>query len=796
MKCSIDSRTITDPAGTRFYAIVGKNRNGHDYIPQLYREGVRDFVVSEERKEFRDMPDAKFTIVDNTLDKLQSDAHDYIKGLSAQIVAITGSNGKTVVKEWISQLMEGDVKLCRSPRSYNSQVGVPLSLFEVDSQCEVALIEAGISLVGEMERLQKCISPEVAILTHFGDAHNEGFESEQQKLSEKGILFRECSVAIAHNDKYGQYISSLLKDGARMILWGESPDSDILVESIERSATWHKIKVTEYLSDSAGVSAYITIPFADDASYENSMSAISYLLYRSYTLDKISERMKNLQPVAMRMEIKDGVNGSLLIKDYYNSDLASFSLALRSMNIIGGEKDKVVILSDFEGINDDNFYRRIAELMLPEKISKLIAIGPNLHRNMGVFKVLPYSVFYDSTEEFLQSEKRDNFVNNVILIKGARRFMFENIGEFLQKQSHTTLLEVDLDAIAHNFNLFKKKLPLGTKMAVMVKAFSYGSGLAEVANILQYNGVDYLMVAYADEGVELRRKGIKVPIAVMNPERESLDQLIEFQLEPEIYSLDLLRLFEYTLVSRGIESYPVHLKLNTGMNRSGLNEDELDLLLQFFSEKRSCQIVSLFSHLATADDPAQDEFTLQQISIFERCARKITSRFSHKILLHILNSAGIERFSQYSFDMVRLGIGLYGIGEDPGLKCISTFKTHITSIRKISSQESVGYGRKGRPGRDALIATIPVGYADGIDRRLSCSVGEMFVRGCRVPIVGNVCMDICMLDVTGTGAGVGDEVEIFGRNISVSELAEKLGTIEYEVLTSVSRRVKRVYFKE
>ncbi len=796
MKYSIDSRTITDPSNTRFYALVGKNRNGHDYVTRLYERGVRDFVISEQRDEYRNFTDANFRVVENTLSAFQQDAGEYARGIGAQMVAITGSNGKTVVKEWISQLMEGDLKLCRSPRSYNSQVGVPLSLFEINSNCEVALIEAGISLPGEMEILEKIISPDVAIFTHFGDAHNEGFSSVAEKLQEKGRLFYNCDVAIAHKDFNGDYIASMMKSGSKMIFWGESSGVDVRAELVEKTLLNRTVRVTEYLSDSEGVSSEITIPFADDASYENCMTAICYLLYRAYPLTEISSRVRNLQQVAMRMEMKDGVNGCLIIKDYYNSDLASFSLAIRSLSVQGAQKEKVVILSDFVGVSDEDYYVKISELLKEEGVDVLVGIGENLYKNSIAFKGLSQCRFYLSTDDFFKWERREYYKNQVILIKGARKFKFEHIGAFLQKQSHTTLLEVDLDAIAHNFNTFKKKVSPQTKMAVMVKAFSYGSGLAEIASILQYNAVDYLMVAYTDEGVELRRKGITVPIAVMNPERESFEQMTEYALEPEIYSLELLNTFEDYLYSACIGQYPIHLKLNTGMNRSGLNKCEIPALLDFFSVSRSCKIVSLFSHLATADDPSQDEFTLSQISLFKECADLITPHFDHKILRHILNSAGVERFSQYCFDMVRLGIGLYGVGIDPDLECISTFKTHITSIREVTAQETVGYGRKGKLGRPSRIATIPVGYADGIDRRLSCGVGEMFVYGKRVPIVGNVCMDICMLDVTDCDAKVGDEVEIFGRNISVGEVASKLGTIEYEVLTSVSRRVKRVYYKE
>ena len=460
-------------------------------------------------------------------------------------------------------------------------------------------------------------------------------------------------------------------------------------------------------------------------------------------------------------------------------------------------RPKVVILSDFVDVEggDGSIYREVASQLKKAGIARFVGIGPCLSRYREFFDI-PQSRFYETTEAFLAGEKRDDYRDMGILIKGARQFRFEYIGGFLARQSHTTVLEVDLDALAGNFNILRNRVPKGTRLAVMVKAFSYGSGAGEIAAQLQYSGADYLMVAYADEGVELRSKGITVPIAVMNPEPEAFDQMIEFSLEPEIYSLTLLRDFESVLARNGVEDYPVHLKLNTGMNRSGLDKADIPELLRFMQGRRTVMLRSMFSHLAVADEPSEDEFTLGQIRLFEEMTGMVQPHFPYKILRHILNSAGIERFPQYAFDMVRMGIGLYGIGQLPGLRPVSTFKTHIASIRRITPDQTVGYGRKGRVSRVSDVAVIPVGYADGLDRHLSCGVGQMMVRGRRVPVLGNICMDACMLDVTGSGAQVGDEVEIFGHNIPVTELSDKLGTIPYEVLTSVSRRVKRVYFKE
>lgn len=796
---AIDSRTVNLPEQTVFFALKGRNNDGHDYIRTLYSKGVRNFVVSRHLPEFKNMPDASFHYVDNVLEELQSMAADRRSKFQGEVVGITGSNGKTVVKEWIAQLIEQDIPLYRSPRSYNSQIGVPLSILGIEDNIEIALIEAGMSKKGEMSRLQKIIKPNVGIFTHFGDAHSENFTCDKERLEEKLNLFRECGCVIVKEGKIADLISGIIPEGSRRITWGITDEADIQVKTVSTSQYSRTISVIDRIAGENGDcrKKNIEIPFTDRASFEDCMTAVTYLLYKGYDIDVIAERVKNLQPVAMRMEIKEGVNGCTIIKDYYNSDMASFALAVNALASQDASKGKVVILSDFVdvGTNDTPLYKEVAGLMKKAGVNLFIGIGDHLSANGSLFKDIP-SRFYQNTDEFLKGEHRNYFRNQIILIKGARKYQLEYIGSFLQKQSHTTLLEVDLDALSSNLNHFRSKTPAGTKIAVMVKAFSYGSGSGEIANALQYNGVDYLMVAYADEGVDLRHQGITMPIGVMNPEPEAFDDIIDFNLEPEIYSIDLLKEFDGALLRRGIKQYPVHLKINTGMNRSGLDKKDIPELLKFMKDNGNMMIRSMFSHLAVSDDPSQDDFTLGQISLFSEMVDMVQPHFPYKIIRHILNSAGIERFPQYSFDMVRLGIGLYGIGEDPSLIPISSFKTHIASVREISADQTVGYGRKGRVRRPSRIAVIPVGYADGLNRHLSCGVGEMFVRGKRVKIIGNICMDACMLDITDTDAAVGDEVEIFGRNIPVTELADKLKTIPYEILTGISRRVKRVYYKE
>lgn len=655
---------------------------------------------------------------------------------------------------------------------------------------------------GEMSKLQKIIDPKVGIFTHLGDAHSENFTSLNEKLLEKCLLFKGCDVVICRDGFVANTIASTLKPNAKMIVWGLK--SDRLVFDANRiEVSLDKVTNSERVVKLTfnGDTFTLDIPFSDEASFENCITAVCYLLYKKFSINTIVQRVKNLQPIAMRMEIKEGVNHCTLIKDYYNSDLASFALAINTLSAQDPAKQKVVILSDFVDIGSDGkkVYQNVADLLKKYKVSTLIGVGEALSRYKLLFD-LPTSRFYPDTEAFLKGEERDFFQNMAILIKGARRYKFEYIANFLQKQSHTTLLEVDFDAMGHNLNYFRSLIPQNTKIAVMVKAFSYGSGAGEVANFLQFNGVNYLMVAFADEGVELRSKGITIPIAVMNPESEAFDNMIEFGLEPEIYSLELLYSFDASLKHHGIENYPVHLKINTGMNRSGIDKSDISSLTNYFSNKRNVKICSMFSHLAASDDPSQDDFTIGQILKFNEIVDTVQSHFDYKIMRHILNSAGIERFPQFAFDMVRLGIGLHGISaitkQTSPLLPVSSFKTHIASIRVVPAGETIGYGRRGVVTKESKIAVIPVGYADGLNRHLSCSVGEMLVKGVRVPIIGSVCMDACMLDISETDAKVGDEVEIFGKNIPVTEIAAKLDTIPYEILTAISQRVKRVYFKE
>lgn len=794
MKISVDSRTVLIPSETEFYALKGKNHDGHDYIEGLYSKGVRHFVASEHRPQFDKMEGASVFYCDDTLKELQDRAARYRQECRAVVAGITGSNGKTVVKEWIAQLLGGDIALGRSPRSYNSQVGVPLSLFGIGANDSLALIEAGISMPGEMARLERMIRPQVGIFTHFGDAHGENFSSADEKFREKALLFKRCGTVICRDGETAAGLGECLPGQVSIVKWGESAGADIRILASAMDSSGRDIRISSSFFEGERI---LKLPFCDEASFENCMTAVTFLLWYGCSIDILAERVPDLQPVAMRMEIKEGVNGCTLIRDYYNSDPASFALAVEALSRQEPSKSRTVILSDFVDAGGDpsGLYSEVAAVLKRYGVDCFVGVGEQLCRHRDLFSGIR-SRFYVDTDSFVRQEEKKDYSESAVLIKGARKFRFEYIGNFLQKQSHTTSLEVDLDAMGRNLAYFRSLVPSRTRIAVMVKAFSYGSGSVEVASFLQYNGVDYLMVAFADEGVELRSHGITVPIAVMNPEPETLDTIIEFSLEPQIYSIDMLWRFEHALLRHGAGEYPVHVKLNTGMNRSGLDEADLPGLEEFFRTPRSCTVASVFSHLAASDDPAEDGFTLGQICKFTSMSDRIRGFLGYPFLRHILNSAGIERFPEYSFDMVRLGIGLHGISAVTELEPVSTFRTHIASVRTLHAGDTVGYVRMGRITRESRIAVIPVGYADGMDRRMGCGTGRIYVNGTEVPVTGNVCMDACMIDITDTDAGVGDEVEIFGKHIRVEEAASRIGTIPYEVLTGVSRRVRRVYYKE
>lgn len=792
---SIDSRSLLIAEQTLFFALVGERHNGHTYIADLYKKGVRAFVISNTEVEIQNYPEAGFVLVENTLDALQQLSKYHREQFSYPVVGITGSNGKTIVKEWLYQLLNESFTIVRSPKSYNSQVGVPLSLWNMNKEANLAIIEAGISQPNEMSRLAEIIQPNIGVFTHLGEAHRENFTGKLHLIYEKINLFSSCEKVVYCSDDSlveRSFIQGLERKQEH-INWSRNKYAYfmILKEKVEENFTRIIYKVNCIENE-------IVIPFTDRASVDNAITAYVTALIMDVDEEVLKKALLKLEPIAMRLEIKEGFGNCTLINDYYNSDLGSLEIALDFMNRQQRDKKKTLILSDIyqAGLTDRKLYKQVAKLIDKKKLDRFIGIGERISSLAELFEGV--ASFYPSTDIFLSDLNRNQFNDELILIKGARDFHFERISKALQFKAHRTVLEVDLTAMVHNLNYFRSLLKPETKLTVMVKAFSYGSGSTEIANLLQYHRVDYLAVAIADEGVELRNAGINIPIIVMNPEPHSFETMIEYRLEPEIYNIKILKEFQKALRQNLVKNYPIHIKLDTGMHRMGFMQDDLDELIEATHDNEFFYLRSVFSHLAGADEEQHDDYTTQQIELFSKWSDKIRSQFDYKIDRHVLNSAGIERFSHAQFEMVRLGIGLYGVSpvHQDKLMNVSTLKTTISQIKEVSKENTVGYGRMGVLSEDTRIGIIPIGYADGFSRRLSNGVGKVLVNGRLCPVVGNVCMDMSMIDLTNVTAAEGDAVVIFGNEHPVSELAQQLDTIPYEILTTVSRRVKRVYLQE
>ncbi len=791
-----DSRSVGSPEKSFFIAISGKNHDGHDYIPSLYQQGVRCFMVEDNYLIPTDLTEANFMVVENSLKSFQQLVAKKRTQYSYPVIGITGSNGKTIVKEWIAQLIGKSKIIVRSPKSYNSQIGVPLSVWQLDDTAELAVFEAGISMRGEMQNITPIIEPTIGVITNIGAAHQENFKSKKEKLQEKIKLFKNAE-SIVYNSGSHLVKSEIETVYSNKILfsWGdcEGCTLQVLNRKIESSST--KVELRYKKQDFE-----VQIPFVDEASFENALHSISVLLLLNYDIEYVAAKVRELVPVAMRMELKEGVNNCIIINDSYNSDLISLSLSLDFLVQQSKHKTdrRTLILSDIyqSGMDDEMLCKHINDLMNQKYVSRLIGVGTVLQSHASIFNI--ETEFYSSTSDLLYNLKQNSFKNEAILIKGSRNFEFEKVSSLLEKKHHTTSLEINLNALVHNLNYYRSKLKSNTKLLAMVKAFSYGSGSFEIANLLQHQKVDYLGVAFADEGVDLRKSGISLPILVMNPEFRSFPMMLEHQLEPEIYSFKVLDEFVELLKKEGVSEYPVHIKFDTGMYRLGFVEDDIQLLIDRLVSSNGIRIKSVFSHLAGSDDAQFDEFTKVQISSFKNFTQLLEEKLGYSFIKHILNSAGILRFPEDQFDMVRLGIGMYGIGaiEEQNLKNVIRFKSYISQIKSVKSSETIGYNRKGKLFYDAEIAIIPVGYADGLNRRLGNGVGKMMVNGQLAQIVGNICMDMCMIDVTGLMAKEGDEVEIFGSEYSVRELSNALCTIPYEIFTGISRRVKRVYYYE
>jgi len=792
-----DSRSLSFPAESLFFAIRTARNNGHNYIQELYQQNLRYFVVSEMHPEYAKLTGAVFLKVADTLKALQHLAAEHRASFKIPVIGITGSNGKTVVKEWLYQLLHADYRIVRSPRSYNSQIGVPLSVWGLNENTQLGIFEAGISEMNEMEQLQKIIQPTIGIFTNLGEAHQENFSGLKQKCEEKLKLFIQADTLIYCSDnKLVEICIAQSGFKGKLFSWGKSEKADLQILKVARAAD-NTILSIKY----KGIETSITVPFTDDASVENGLQCVALMLHLGLGIKEIAKRMIHLEAVAMRLEVKEGVRNCLIINDSYNSDINSLGIALDFLNQQATAKNlsKTLILSDIlqSGLAPDELYKTVAGLVKNKNIQRIIGIGTEISKHEAVFQSLD-KTFYEHTEDFLKSSLVRELRNEIILLKGSRKYHFEDISVKLELVTHETTLEVNLNALVDNLNYFRSKLRPETKMMCMVKAFAYGSGAVEVARTLQHNRCDYLAVAVADEGAELRQEGIRIPIIVMNPEKGSFGMIFDNKLEPEIYSFRLLDSFVVAAEKLGLTDYPIHIKIDSGMHRLGFEPQDMEQLLEKLKNQSQVKVRSVFSHLSGSDDAKFDAFTKQQVSVFSACADQLSTVFSHHIMRHILNSAGIERFPEYQFDMVRLGIGHYGISSVPevNLKQVCALKTVILQIKKVRGGETVGYGRKGIINTDKFIAIIPIGYADGFDRKLGNGVGEVLINGKRAKVIGNVCMDLVLIDVTGIEAKEGDVVEIFGDHLTVSEVADWLKTIPYEVLTSVSRRVKRVYFQE
>lgn len=792
-----DSRSHCKPGETAFFALKGPFHNGHNFIQQLKTKGVNCFIVSEKPLDNNIGDGVSFIFVKDTLTALQQVAAFSRRLFEKPLISVTGSNGKTIIKEWLSQILSIESKVIRSPKSYNSQIGVPLSLWLLDNSFDFGIIEAGISHPGEMEKLEKMIRPDIGIISNIGEAHQENFTNAEEKLREKIRLFKNTGTLIYCRDH--QIIHQMVKEEClsqkkKIFNWSFKGDADLIIRSVERQKTKTVIN-----GDFKKKPFSFEIPFTDQASIENAVHVWLILRILNISPETISPGMKKLEPVAMRLELKKGINNCTIINDSYNSDLASLSIALDFLNQQHQQEKKTLILSDIfqSGRTESDLYNRVSDMIREQNIDQFIGIGDALYRNAGKFR--GEKRFFRSTGEFLKYFSRNQFRNELILLKGARNFEFEKISGLLEFQTHETVLKINLNAIVNNLNYYRSLLKPETKMMAMVKAFAYGSGSVELANILEFHHVDFLAVAFADEGVALREEGISLPVMVMSPKPGNMQILTRYSLEPEIYNLKMFRAFVNHLRKSGIRSYPIHIKIDTGMHRLGFLPEEIGDLLEEIVDTTEVEVKSVFSHLAGSENPALDDFTFHQIEQLKDIMKKFSDKLpGYTILYHILNSAGIERFPEAQFDMVRLGIGLHGITTraDSRLIPASTFTSTITQTRIVNPGDSIGYGRKEIAASQMEIGVIPVGYADGLNRKLGNRKGFVFINEQKVPIIGDICMDMCMVDITGLSISEGDPVEIFGRNIRIQDVSAALDTIPYEVLTAISGRVKRIYLQE
>ena len=791
-----DSRRIAFPTSSLFFALTSPHRDGHDFIDDLYKQGVQNFVVKQtfEKAAF---PNANFLWVDNTLIALQQLAAWHRSHFHYPVIGITGSNGKTIVKEWLYQLLSSQYNIVRSPRSYNSQIGVPLSVWQMTAEHNLAIFEAGISMPDEMQALQNIIQPTVGILTNIGEAHSESFKIKEQKLREKIKLFANSEIVFYNSDNaiVQKEMVQLVKP--RLFSWGTSINNNRLqIVSVEKET-----KQTIITAVYQNKNITLTIPFTDDASIENCITCWCLCLDFNLSESKWQQGFQQLNAMNMRLQLVKAVNGCSLINDSYSFDIYSFNIALDFLLQQNQYTKKTVIISDFAVAVDDKMYQQIADVLHSKKIARVITVGEVWFRLKSLLHKIEQTHHFLTTQSFIQELNAVLFQNEAILLKGARRFQFENIVAQLEEKVHRTVMEINLTALAHNLKQYQQQLQPGTKLMAMIKAGGYGSGSAEVANVLQFHKVDYVAVAYADEGTELRKAGIRLPVMVLNVDEAAFEIIIENNLEPELFSFALFSKFDEYLLQQGIQQYPVHIKLDTGMHRLGFEEGDVSQLISFLQNTNRLAVKSVLSHLAASEAHEEDEFTLHQYEVFARCCNQIEAALGYHFIRHIANSAAIFRHPAIQLDMVRLGIGMYGVDSanehQLQLQTVCTLKTTIAQLRQVKKEDTVGYNRRGILHRDSLIATIRIGYADGFSRRLSNGAGFVYLQGKKAPVVGAVCMDMTMVDVTDIdGVQEGDEVEVFGSNIPVQEVAKQCGTIAYEILTGISQRVKRIYIEE
>jgi alanine racemase len=785
---SIDSRSLQNGSNTLFFAIKGKNHDAHLYLDELITKGVRYFVVEYIPEHLSKK--ANFIIVENSLIALQLTAIAYRKQFDFPFVGITGSNGKTIVKEWLNFLLSAKHLIVRNPKSYNSQVGVPLSILGIEGNYGLGIFEAGISLPNEMSNLEQMIQPKYGILTNIGSAHDEGFPNREAKIKEKIKLFENCSDIFMEKNAE---IETLLSENSQKHTWSFSDESANLFVSKKNTKD-----TTELTFKNKANTFTVIVPFSDENSIENVITCVNFLLFLGEEIAFIQSRVAELYPIELRLQAKKGINNCLVIDDSYSVDYSSLKIALDFFEQQKLHDKKTIILSDIftDGLAVETLYHQVKQLLSKNKIERIITIGETIGTQLND---LPNVISFATTQEFLQQFNTQSFQNETILVKGARGFNFNEIVVVLEEKNHETILEINLDAISHNLNFYKSKLKPETKIMVMVKAFGYGNGGYEIAKLLEHHKVDYLGVAFADEGIELRKAGITTPIMVLNPENSSFRAMIAYDLEPEIYSISGLQAFLKIAQQQNISHYPIHIKLDTGMHRLGFEPHLISELCSMLKNNNFIKVKSIFSHLAASDDLQFDDFTQLQFQRFDAMFSELEKVVPSKPIRHILNTSGIFNYVDKQMEMVRLGIGLYGIGNSEhelhSLENVSTLKTIISQIRAVLPEESIGYSRRFRVSEKIKVATIPVGYADGIRRAWGNEKGFVTINNQKATILGSICMDMMMVDVTNINCSEGDEVIVFGTNPKITEIATTTGTISYEILTGISQRVKRIFYK-